>query len=278
LHFCRFTDTPAIGLWTYHFCSHYALPRNKTVNIAPASKNDWTRYRRIAFNIVENPGDRLCGDFIAEQAALMLGPRSYLNEPAPDCVLRSLVEKCRQFDSPMTTFVDRHKSFDVMLRHLRRYERPIMVTTGCIRAEEDWSAGFSDYIFGLFFANHGGKLHSVDLNAGCVSFARPWCKGYGDAVELHQSHSHEWLKAYSGPKLDLFYSDSQDVGTKGYQECALEEARLALPHLADHALIAFDDSPWSCGKFQGKGALAIPWLLERGWKVVYGGYQVVLGR
>jgi hypothetical protein len=43
-------------------------------------------------------------------------------------------------------------------------------------------------------------------------------------------------------------------------------------------VILFDDTCWKAGSFQGKGALAVPRLLRGGWRVLAGGYQVLLGR
>jgi hypothetical protein len=82
------------------------------------------------------------------------------------------------------------------------------------------------------------------------------------------------------PSWRLFYSDSQDVGTEGYEQNCLEEVKLVQRHLRDDALLMVDDSPYkSPGRiFQGKGHLAIPWLLANGWRVVQGGYQVLLRR
>jgi hypothetical protein len=51
-----------------------------------------------------------------------------------------------------------------------------------------------------------------------------------------------------------------------------------LPHLAPDTVIIFDDTYWNAGAFQGKGGLAVPWLVENGWKIVAGGYQVLLRR
>jgi predicted O-methyltransferase YrrM len=278
LHFTRFADTPALGAWTWHYPTQYALPRRNTLHVAPQTRTELTRYRRVAYNIVECPGERLSGRFLAEQAARLLGERRYLAAAAPDCVLQQLVEKCRQFDSPMTTFVDRHRTFEAFLARARRKTQPLIVETGCIRSVEDWSAGYCTYWLGYFVHHHGGELHSIDLDPTNVAFARAWTAAYGPAVRVHQAHSHDWLRGYSGPPIDLLYLDSADVGTPEYQECSLQEVELALPHLAPDAVILFDDTCWKAGSFQGKGHLSVPWLLQRGWKVVTGGYQVLLER
>jgi hypothetical protein len=279
LHFARFTDTPAVGVWTHHFPSHFALPRRETLNVVPASKNEWTRYRRIAFNIVECPGDRQDGSFIAEQAVRMLEQPRYLTRgtKAQDCTLRGLVDKLRTFDAALTSFVDRHRSFDALFKLATERGLLRWVETGCIRAPEDWTAGFSTYIFGLYLMHQGGELESVDLNGGNCNFAREWTQAFGTTVKVLEQHSHDYLKARREP-IDVFYTDSADVGTDRYQECCLEECRLALPLLHDRSLVLFDDSCWGKGSFQGKGAKAIPWLMSQGWRVVYGGYQVLMSR
>jgi predicted O-methyltransferase YrrM len=278
LHFTRFSDTPALGVWTGHHPSEFALPRANTMHVAPQACNELTRYRRVAFNIVEYPDNLPHGQFIAEQATRLLGERKYVDAPVPDTLLRHLVEKCRQCDSTMATLTDRHKTFDVLLSMMRRKKRPLVVETGCIRSEEDWSAGYFTYLFGYFLSHHGGRLHSVDNNPTNVAFARMWTAAFGRAVQVHEAESDLWLRAYSGPPIDFLYLDSADTGTPGYQECSLNEVELALPHLAPDAVIIFDDTYWSAGAFQGKGGLAVPWLIEHGWKIVAGGYQVLLRR
>jgi hypothetical protein len=147
-----------------------------------------------------------------------------------------------------------------------------------MRAQDQFSDGFSTYLFGLFLNYHGGELHSVDLDAQNCLFAIEWTQAFPGRVTVHHGHSHEWLRSYQGRPIDLLYLDSADLWTEGYQECCLEEARLALPRLSSTAAILVDDSPWSCGKFLGKGARAVPYLLDHGWKVAYAGYQVLLVR
>ncbi len=279
LHFTNtFTRTPALGIWTHHQPSTFAVPRRETLHVVPSSRNEITRFRRFAFNIVESPGDRADGSFIAAQAVRMLGPRRYLpaSTAAEDCVLWSLVEKTRTFDAGLTSFVDRHRSFDALFNLASERGLRDWVETGTVRSVEDWTAGFSTYLFGYYLKQVGGRLASVDLNEFNCEFARQWTAQLG-TVTVHASHSHDYLKARRGP-IDVAYLDSADVGTAGYQECALEEAKLALPHLHERSLILFDDSAWGMGRFRGKGGLAIPYLLDHGWRVAYAGYQVLLTR
>jgi hypothetical protein len=189
LHFTRFTDTPALGVWTRHHPSQYALPRPNTLHVVPHARNQLTRYRRVAYNIVECPGDRPQGRFVAEQAARLLGGRKYLAAAVPDVALRHLVDNCRRIDSPLTSFVDRHRTFDAFLARARQKASPVIIETGTVRAAEDWSAGYSTYLFGYFLHHHGGELHSIDVDPGNVALARAWTAAYGPAVRVHEAHS-----------------------------------------------------------------------------------------
>jgi len=100
---------------------------------------------------------------------------------------------------------------------------------------------------------------------------------FGDAVAVHQADSVAYLRTRTEP-IDVLYVDSLDTTEKGHAEHALRETETALARMHDHSLIVFDDTPWSAGAWIGKGAFAVPLLLERGWRVLYAGYQVVLTR
>jgi hypothetical protein len=171
---------------------------------------------------------------------------------------------------------DRRKTFERAIRHLARRPTPWVVETGCLRGDGDYRAGMSTTLFGQVLSRHGGRLVSLDSSPANVAFARS--RTVGLPVEVVLADSREWLRSYVGPPIDLLYLDSADVGTPGFEQCCLEEARLALPHLADGALILIDDTPAMGDGWEGKGALAVPWLLERGWRVIEAGYQVLLGR
>lgn len=275
LHLARFTKTPTLGVWTHHFPSHFALPRRQTLNLV-CDRGDWTSKRRIGFNLVDGP-DRQDGSFIAEVASKMLSPWRYMPgaTAAEDVLLQHLVGKVRTFDSPLTGFVDRHRSFDLVMKLASERLLTKWVETGCIRSVDDWTAGFATYVFGLYLRGVKGHLDSVELDGGNAQFAREWTVGL--PVEVHQAHSHDYLRGRT-TRVDVAYLDSADVGTDGYQECCLEEARLVLPNMADNGLILIDDTCWGKGAFRGKGTMAIPFLLEQGWRIVYAGYQVLLSR
>ncbi len=76
----------------------------------------------------------------------------------------------------------------------------------------------------------------------------------------------------------MLYLDSLDTYEPGHAEHALSETQAAMPRMHENSIIMYDDTPWNAGAFTGKGALAVPWLLQHGWKIIYGGYQVILSR
>ena len=279
LHFARFTRVPAIGIWTHHHPCRFYLPRRQTLHVVSQQWHETTKLRRAAYNIVECPSDKqLSGSFIAEQARTMLGPPCYLqrDDSARDALLQHFVAKTKSRNGYLSDVIDRHRSFGLALQHVSRVPSPTVVETGCIRAEEDWGgAGFATYLFAAAMHDMGGTLHSVELSPHNAGFARKWTAEFG-STQIHERHSHEWLREFPGT-IDLFYSDSADIGTPGFEESCLTEVQLAVPRLRDGSgRILIDDTCWSRGEWQGKGRLAVPWLIANGWKIEYAGYQALL--
>jgi hypothetical protein len=71
--------------------------------------------------------------------------------------------------------------------------------------------------------------------------------------------------------------DSMDVHEAGAAEHNLEEVKAAEKRLGEDSLVAIDDTSWK-GKWVGLGAASVPYLLEKGWRMVASGYQCVLSR
>jgi hypothetical protein len=277
LHFARFSTCPVIGLWTHHFPSHFALPRRNTLHIVSRDWHDLAKSCRVQFQVLECPSERrLDGAWIARVAADCF---STLTDPdwARRAQLRQWMSWQRSTDGQLSRFIDRHRSSEKILTALQR-PRPLMIETGCIRAEEDWGgAGFSTYFFGGAIELLGGHLHSIELSPKNAEFARRWTRCFGPTVIVHAEHSHDFLRRWHEP-MDVFLSDSADVGSPSYQENCLVECQLAAPNVRSDGLIAIDDCVWADGEWIGKGTLAVQWLLEHGWSVSYSGYQTLLRR
>ena len=285
LHVCRFTRTPSVGIWMPgHYPSTYALPRRNQLNIVLAGHTrQWNRFKRIPWNLVEHPGYVFQPDVLAEQCVRMLQPPRYL---APDAIatdvqLQQFIQQwCRgRRDNTLSAYPDRHRSFDVLFQEISlRFARPLIVETGTIRLEEDWDgAGYFTYLAGAYLSRHGGKLHSVDLLPENCEFARTATQAFGDTVTIHAHDSVAFLESFSEP-IDVLYLDSLDTDEPGHAEHAERELAAAWPKLHELSLIVIDDTPWQDGAWIGKGSRVVPSLIEKGWNILYAGYQVVLGR
>jgi hypothetical protein len=297
LHASRLAGTRTIGVWMPgHYPATYTLPRDEQLNVVLEGHTaEWNRFKRIPWNLVEHPGRSFTGQGLAEICAKMLSPPRYLPPKeqkadgtrsvpatmASDVQLQEFVlERCRGVHgNALSAYCDRNRSFDVLLQESSaRFTSPTFVETGTIRAAEDWAgAGFSTYLFGAYLRNVGGKLHSVDLSGEHCRFAREWTAVFGETVEVTQADSVSFLRSFARP-IDVLYLDSLDTTEPRHAEHCLAELQAALPKLHEKSLIIIDDTPWHGGAWVGKGARAVPWLLENGWRVLYGVYQVVLSR
>ena len=219
---------------------------------------------------------------MAEAVRAMQAPPVYLPEDrGADLQMQQFVQEfclCKG-TSGLANYWDRNRSFDVLFREAtRRFPKPRFIETGTIRGEEDWGgAGFFTYLCGAYVHRRGGRLDSVDLSPVNCRFSREWTQVYGDSVAVHEQDSLAFLASAQGP-VDVLYLDSLDTTEPNHAAHALREAQLGERLVHDRSLILFDDSPWHAGAFTGKGATAIPYLLDRGWRILYAGYQVVLSR
>lgn len=280
LHFLRLTHTPGVGLWDVHYPGTYALPRDQTLHLVTARHWERDLHQRWRWNTLLNPAN--AAEFVLEQVRrLLAGPRYLPDGPvARDVQLQGWVDwLCSPWRDPRwPVAVDRHLSFDLVLRRLACRQRPVILETGTIRQAEDWAgAGYSTYLWGAYAAARQGTVHSIDVDAGHVEFARAWTRDFG-CVEVHHADSVEWLRQYDGPPVDVLYLDSLDTDQPGHAEHCLAEVQAILPRLAAGALVLIDDTPRWRDDWQGKGRLAVPWLIRRGWQVLHSGWQVVLSR
>jgi ADP-heptose:LPS heptosyltransferase len=284
LHAARFTNTPSVGIFPHppHYPAIISLPRDRQLNIVPRNSTiEWNQKVRIAYNVVHCEGDAITAEFIAENAASMLrGPR-YLDAErlGADVQLQQFVlDWERGSGGPLSHYIDRHHSYDRLLKEIRRrFSHPLVVETGCIRAEEDWrGAGYSTYLLGAFLERNGGRLISVDIDRDHCEFARRMTQELR-CVTIHCEDSVPFLEGFDRP-IDVLLLDSLDIWVPGSSEHALREVQAALKNLHQSSLIMFDDTVHNRGSFTGKGAQAVPWLLANGWEILYSGYQTVLER
>lgn len=284
LHAARFTNIPVLGLWMPgHYPTTYTLPRANQLNVVlQEHTQQWNRFKRIPWNIIEHPGREFNARFVADVCHRMQASARFLpGHQAADVQLQQFIETfCRCSErKELSSFWDRNRSFDTLFREMTaRFASPTVIETGTIRAEEDWGgAGFFTYLAGAYLFRRGGELHSVDITPGNCAFARDWTAVFGSTVTIHEQNSIEFLADFDGT-IDVLYLDSLDTSEPSHAAHAMLETKAALNKLTDDSLIIFDDTPWSGDRWCGKGAEAVPWLLRNGWKILYAGYQVLLTR
>jgi hypothetical protein len=283
-HAARYTDTPSIGIFenANHYPARIALPRSRQLCLVPRKQNlEWNRKARIAYNIVECEDEGITAKFIAEKAAAMLrGPRYFDAEHlAGDIQMQQFVfDFERGNGNSLSSYTDRHNSFDRLFRILReRYHHPLIVESGCIREPEDWrGAGYSTYLFGTYVNRAGGELISVDICPDHCQFAREATAELSN-IHIHCADSIDFLRNFDRP-IDVLQLDSLDTEYPDHAEHAAAELEASLAHLHDNSIVIFDDTVYQARKWSGKGAEAVPLMLERGWEILYSGYQTILGK
>jgi Methyltransferase domain/Glycosyltransferase family 9 (heptosyltransferase) len=284
LHAARFTRTPSIGIWMRSGSpATWSLPRELQVNIVVGRESRrWTRHARLPFNILECEEPDLLPALLGRAVTRMLAGSRYLSTShlGRDVLLQQFVRDWQGApDNAFGGFNDRDRGFDQLLRTAgRRFTRPLIVETGCIRSEEDFrGAGFSTLILGIFAVSRGGELISIDHEPAHCDFARRTVASLGEGVEVIEGDSVEWL-AGNRRAIDVLYLDSRDSDQAGCAEQGLCEVQAAEDGLHHASIVVFDDTCYANGGFIGLGALGVPWLLERGWRILHSGHQTILSR
>ncbi len=201
----------------------------------------------------------------------------YLASQTPDPVYAA---KNKMFLNKRLSFRDkRASSFLLALELLQKRNAKVLVETGTSRCgKENFKGdGGSTVIFGHFASQMGLHLYSVDIDPGAVAKAQKAIKPYAKNVTVVCSDSIEFLENFDQP-IDFLYLDSYDFEPSDpfpSQWHHLNELEAALPMLHKNSIIMIDDCDLPQG---GKGKLVISYLLERGWRIAFQGYQVILVR
>lgn len=171
----------------------------------------------------------------------------------------------------------RYASFLQALKLLKQRRAKVLVETGTARnGTLNFSGdGGSTIIFGHWASQNQAKLYSVDINPDAVINAQGVLKKYGEHVEVICADSIGFLADFDR-LIDFLYLDSYDFDFNNplpSQLHHLNELSKAYSKLHKDSIVMIDDCDLPHG---GKGLLAIEYLLERGWKIIFQGYQVIL--
>ncbi|NNM43696.1 MAG: hypothetical protein HKM07_05080 [Chlamydiae bacterium] len=171
----------------------------------------------------------------------------------------------------------RYCTLKACLLLLRERDAKTWIETGTARngACNCSSDGCSTVIFSKIAPFLKAKLYSVDIDKVAIKNARQSVIKFSKFVSFSRSDSVVFLKKFSEP-IDFLYLDSFDFDSSNpepSQEHSLNEVIAAYPRLHKKSVIMIND----CGlPYGGKGALAIKYLTQQGWKIYLDGYQVIL--
>lgn len=283
-YFSALTIIPSVGIYfdSMH-PAEYMIPLSRAMTITMGSRNSTIdRGKRFEYQICESNSSM---SDMAEWCSRMVKPRRYLPDYcdiAADVQLQQIIQQKLKGTSnsqyALSTIYDRNRSFDVLFCKAKQnfpIGRVNIVETGCMRAPEDWGgAGFSTAIFGRYAQLVKGSLTSFDLSETNCRFASNWCRQFAPYVNIVVSRGDEGISKFP-EKIDILYLDSLDSESPGHQEENLKEFKAAESKLHPACLVCIDDTP---AMDTGKGVLTVKYMLERGWKIIYAGYQVVLER
>jgi hypothetical protein len=139
------------------------------------------------------------------------------------------------------------------------------------------------------------KFITVDPDEGAFNRAKSIVKSIDESFEAVQDLGEEWIAKYEGEKFSLVYLDAFDNvldfwphkqttidtytkrGTEITNENAwnmhLKAAEALLGKIVPNGLICFDDTVQRGSDWNGKGKLAVPFLLENGYDIVENDYN-----
>lgn len=171
----------------------------------------------------------------------------------------------------------RFKTTIYALYLLSKRNAQIIVETGTARngTANCHGDGCSTIIFGEWASKNNAHLYSVDINIENLLNAAKDLGDSKDFVDLVHSDSVEFLKNFN-QNIDFLYLDSYDYEAHNplpSQQHHLNEIIAAYPWLTEKSVVMIDDCDLPNG---GKGKLVIEYLLNKGWKKVLKGYQVIL--
>jgi hypothetical protein len=254
---------------------HVALPHDRTRWLVPQDHADaWQHRGKEGWGTATYQGRRPSAKEAADQALLMLGHDSEPVEATKPEDFRSLLKKTAD-GVHWIKDSGRYATFAAFFNCLETMKRPSIVETGCIRSLEDWSAGYSTYLFARYLlSTQMGTLDVVDITPERLEFARTTCAFAGARIRFHLSDSVAWLRDATGP-FDAVYLDSMDADLPGHAEHCLAEAQVIEPKVRSGGVILIDDTPQN-DPDHSKGRFAALWLESLGWKVLARGYQVLL--
>lgn len=171
----------------------------------------------------------------------------------------------------------RYESFLQVMDLIQERGAKVLVETGTARdgATNFWGDGGSTILYAEWAAQNEATLYTVDISPQAIARAKDALTYFENTVHFVCSDSIAYLADFDQP-IDFLYLDSYDFDVNNpspSQNHHLYEIQAAYDKLHADSVVMIDDCTLPFG---GKGKLVIKYLLEKGWKIVYDGYQVIL--
>lgn len=173
----------------------------------------------------------------------------------------------------------RSSTFAELFKLMQQMQSWTIVETGCYRGIR--ADGQSTIVLGMIAKFFKSRLISIDINNEHCLAAKKIVEDHDlqSSVIICNSDSVEWLSTMP-QKIDVLYLDSfwsmenPDAGQRHH----IAEAGAAFGKLSKKCLVLVDDCYSEYLKDGGKGGMAVPFLLDRSFKVEMKDYQVLLSR
>ncbi|MBA2729052.1 MAG: class I SAM-dependent methyltransferase [Parachlamydiaceae bacterium] len=173
----------------------------------------------------------------------------------------------------------RYITFEKVLTLMKERNVKTIVETGTTRGVllQDIFAGDGGgtILFSEYALRNDARVYSVDILQEAFENAAHFLTPYEGFIFTVCDDSVNFIKNFNST-IDMLYLDSYDFDINDpspSQVHHLNEIIAAYPLLTSRSIVMIDDCglPWG-----GKGALAIQYLQEQGWKTLIQAYQVIL--
>jgi SAM-dependent methyltransferase len=148
----------------------------------------------------------------------------------------------------------------------------------------DWSAGLFTRVFAESLNDYKCSIYSLDSNKFHIERSKTILDKYANKVKYIHSNSEEFLKT-TDIKFDVIYLDTGDMTPiEDTAMLQLIEAHIIVERdlLKKGGVLLIDDvrnpTPKLAGETNnlGKSKYSVPYLMEHGFKLVMGEYQIVM--
>jgi hypothetical protein len=171
----------------------------------------------------------------------------------------------------------RQAGFRLMLDHLKSIDNPLIIETGCARAENNLEGdGWSSVIWDRYVVENTGSAYSVDISAEHVEFTRNKVQKLNVVLSDSIKYLHE--KSKEDISIDLLYLDSYDYTVGEEHNSAMHhihELACITSKISPGGLVAVDDCWIAGGRREGKGKYVFDFMNSLGKELIYDGYQMI---